>query len=971
MPSRFQEAAAEDRFRNLFEHSPIAIWEEDFTEVIKWFGTLRSRGVVDLRRHLNDQPDEAQSALKLVRVLDVNAEAISQNGATCKEDLLKRLPQLLPATALSVWIEELSQLWEGEQVIQIETESVRLDGSIINMLMRIQVPGPPATPRWEAVIVTGTEITERKQVEARLAEQNRLAILQAEVGMALNQPESLRDILKGCCECILRQTGASFVRIWTLNAAESVLELQASVGIYTHIDGKHSRIPVGSFKIGAIAATRQAILSNEVIGDPRVPEQEWAKREGMIAFAGHPLINDDKVVGVLGMFACNKLTTHTQTALRGVADAIALGVVRKRAEAALQASETRLRSVLASALDCIITINRTGKIIEFNPAAERIFGFSRAEVLGHELSGLILTDDHRSAHLAGLERYLRTRESKILGQRLRGLPARCKDGNIILVELTVVATEVNGDIAFTGFLSDITEQVKLEEQRQQTAADAHHAREEAEAASLAKTHFLANISHEFRTPLAAVVGYSEMLLDPLLDVHSRMSTIYAIRRNASHLLALINNVLDFTKMEAGRLEVERFSFNIWRTIGEALSVAGVNAQEKNLLLGTVTVGPVPRRITTDATRLRHIIDNLLSNAVKFSTPGKTVNVRLRLDKEHCPPKLQISVEDEGIGIRPEVMDRLFQPFQQADASTTRLFGGTGLGLSISKRLAHALGGELTVQSTENVGSCFTLSLPVSPADLDDLVEESDLINESALVRPKNITPTQMLTGTALLAEDNPDNRNIIRYFLERVGLRVDTAENGQIAVEKANATEYDIILMDMQMPVLDGYTATSLLRQQGYQRSIVALTAHAMAGDEEKCLKAGCNAYLAKPVNAEQLLSVVAHHLPRRSWVIKSSSTIRQPHAAEPKQSFDSLLHNFRASLQDKLHDLKSSQQIPELIASHAHKLKGSAGMFGFPGISETAGLIEDACREGQSQTLIDELLDDLCDMINAATAES
>lgn len=501
--------------------------------------------------------------------------------------------------------------------------------------------------------------------------------------------------------------------------------------------------------------------------------------------------------------------------------------------------------------------------------------------------------------------------------------------------------------------------------------------EAAEAANHAKTQFLANMSHEFRTPVAAVVGYAEMLMDSRLPNDQRLQVVQSIIRNGRHLLALISDVLDLTKIEAGKLEMERIPCSVWRVVTEALSVAGVVAHEKNLQIEAVPLGRIPRVITADPTRFRQILDNLLTNAVKFTPQGKRVEMRVQLsgiDKDNRR-NLIIEVEDQGIGMSPEVVAKLFQPFTQADASTTRRYGGTGLGLSICKKLAESMGGGVSVRSKPGVGSCFILSMPVDPADLRDLVDKDDLSKGSKVIQRGQSTVRNKLFGRVLLADDNPDNRNIVRFFLERVGLTVDTAENGLVAVEKATSKEYDMVLMDMQMPELDGYSATRTLRQKGYQRAIVALTAHAMAGDEEKCLQAGCNAYLTKPVNADMLIEIVGKELQTRKWDPQLADLSRRsyvdhpvestpaPPKEEPKEpTLDELIAEYRAALPGKVQEMEKALQAFDRVklTSLAHKLRGAAGMYGFGTVSQLAGDIEDSCRAEKRPEVIAMLLSEL-----------
>ena len=628
--------------------------------------------------------------------------------------------------------------------------------------------------------------------------------------------------------------------------------------------------------------------------------------------------------------------------------------------------EARYRAILDSALDAIVSIDHAGLVTEFSRSAERTFGYHREEAIGRPLADLILPESHRAAHLAGIDRFLRTGVSHILGQRLVGLPARRKDGSEFPCELTVVPAVVGGQRVFTAFVRDITDQHAADARRTAAEGGLQRAKAEAEAASQTKTQFLANMSHEFRTPMAAIVGYAEMLHDPRLTLDDRVRATQAIIRNGRHLTTLINDTLDLAKIEAGHLAVEKTTFTLWRVVSEAASVGEVAAAERQVELVVTPSGQFPRKLTSDPTRFRQVLDNLISNAVKFSSPGGRVEVRLRVDHEPSP-RLLVEVEDAGIGIAPDVLPRLFRPFTQADPSTTRKYGGTGLGLSICKLLMQALGGDIAVRSTPDVGSTFTAVLPLSPNDLTDLIDSGDLAVESRLTTAPVRRPPR-LSGRVLLAEDNADNRTILRFVLESAGLSVTIADDGQQAVEKATASEFDVILMDMQMPVLDGYAATSALRQRGYARSIVALTAHAMAGDEAKCLAAGCNAYLTKPVDADRLLREVARQMPSRSWVTKSAFTTRAlptPPAHTPVPTvlsapIDDLNSRYQQSLPEKLNQLAAAMSAADVptLSKLAHKLRGSAGMYGLPGVSDAAGELEEACRSNRPTDELGQLLE-------------
>jgi signal transduction histidine kinase/DNA-binding response OmpR family regulator len=385
----------------------------------------------------------------------------------------------------------------------------------------------------------------------------------------------------------------------------------------------------------------------------------------------------------------------------------------------------------------------------------------------------------------------------------------------------------------------------------------------AEAANDAKSQFLANMSHEIRTPLTAILGFAENLLDPEMPEAERRSAAKTIVRNGEHLVQIINDILDLSKIEAGRMDVERLRFSPAQLISDVTSVMRVRANSRNLALHLNWLTPLPESIESDPTRLRQILINLVGNAIKFTHHG-SVDVRVALQTEGLTPRLVCSIVDTGIGMTPAQMSLLFQPFSQADQSTTRQYGGTGLGLSISRRLARMLGGDVTAQSQPGRGSTFEVNVDTGSlegirwlADPNEGIESMEEASHSTLIA---------LRGHILLAEDSPDNQLLISAFLRKTGVEVTLAENGQIACDKALAaqhagTPFDVVLMDMQMPVLDGYQATQILRKSGYSYPIIALTANAMQSDRQRCFESGCNDYATKPINRQQLIHQISAQL--------------------------------------------------------------------------------------------------------------
>ena len=384
-------------------------------------------------------------------------------------------------------------------------------------------------------------------------------------------------------------------------------------------------------------------------------------------------------------------------------------------------------------------------------------------------------------------------------------------------------------------------------------------RDLAEAANEAKSQFLANMSHEIRTPLTAVLGFAETILERGTDLAEAQRSARIILRNGDHLLQVINDILDLSKIEAGRLDVERMPMDLLPLIADVVTAMDVRARAKGLSVTAEFAGPVTARIHSDPTRVRQVLLNLLGNAVKFTESGG-VRIRVCLERmEGAPPRLRCDVIDSGIGMTPAQQSLLFQPFSQADVSMARRFGGTGLGLSISRQLARMLGGDITFVSAPGAGSTFTLLLDTGPVARGDLLHSPER-DFAALHNGGTERQAEELSvrGRILLADDGPDNQLLISTLLRKWGADVTVCDNGaaalELALESLRAAEpFDCVLMDMQMPELDGYEATRQLRSRCYEGPIIALTANAMGSDRELCLAAGCNDYATKPINRREL----------------------------------------------------------------------------------------------------------------------
>ena len=426
-------------------------------------------------------------------------------------------------------------------------------------------------------------------------------------------------------------------------------------------------------------------------------------------------------------------------------------------------------------------------------------------------------------------------------------------------------------------LKDRTENLELTRRELEEKAERlKQANTDAEAASRAKSEFLANMSHEIRTPMTAVLGYTDLLIEESWGRPGSIQLLDVIKRNGHYLLELINDILDLSKIESGNLTIETIQFSLLEKMKEIQSLMKVRAELRGLHFKLSFEGALPVEIQSDPTRLKQILINLIGNAIKFSPDGGKVSVETSfLNSSADDPLLEFKIRDTGIGMTAEQIAMLYQPFVQADSSTTRKFGGTGLGLAISKRLAEMLGGDLTCESVPGEGTVFTLTIGIgNPETLKFHENPQDDFRQIPVIQqdpelPAGDSETMKLGPcTVLLAEDGVDNQRLISMLLKKEKTHVVLAENGDIAVRRAlNAEQqgkpFDIILMDMSMPVLDGYGATRKLRELGIETPIIALTAHAMTGDRQKCIDAGCTDYATKPVNREKLRNIILKYRSR------------------------------------------------------------------------------------------------------------
>lgn len=422
----------------------------------------------------------------------------------------------------------------------------------------------------------------------------------------------------------------------------------------------------------------------------------------------------------------------------------------------------------------------------------------------------------------------------------------------------------------------VSRSIRYAIERKRIECELNSARQTAQAASAAKSEFLAHMSHELRTPLSTILGYADNLLEPQLTRLEIQSAVETIRRNGIHLMEIVNDILDISKVESPRFEVERIVCSPAQIVSDVATMLEVRARAKGLTLAVDWNPDVPATILSDPGRLKQILVNLVSNGIKFTKEGE-VRIGVRLvandsvanDSAAEPTRLEFCVRDTGAGIAPDKLRTLFEAYRPSEAWTARQFGGTGLGLPVSRQLARRLGGDITVQSCAGDGSRFFVTVETGPLDGVPMQE----------VYPPHGTSPRRSDGPAaascsgaliLLAEDGPDNQRLISHILRKAGASIELADNGREAVELAleaarENRPHDLVLMDMQMPELDGYQAARALRDQGYQQPIIALSATGASGGRQKCLEAGCNDFATKPIDRGTLLGILHKWLPREA----------------------------------------------------------------------------------------------------------
>lgn len=523
--------------------------------------------------------------------------------------------------------------------------------------------------------------------------------------------------------------------------------------------------------------------------------------------------------------------------------------VLERTEA-LQQSETQLRIVTNAVPQLLARLDKNENLLFANSSFCHWFDVTKENLSYHKFADLLGEERYRS-NKSYIDRVLKG-ETVIYERRSKS--KSCSSTETIL-NVTYMP-EYNDQNEVKGFIlvaNDVRSYKEIEEALQAS-------KKEADVANQTKSAFLANMSHEIRTPLGAILGFSELLTDPNTSNSEKVNMTEIIKRNGKLLSAIINDILDLSKIEAGELKIEKINLQLKDLIQDVYAFLNLEATSKGLELKVEIDPHLPKNIKTDPTRLRQILYNVIGNAIKFTQKG-SIKMTAQPNPENSQ-QINFIIQDTGVGITDEQALKLFSPFTQADVTTTRKFGGTGLGLVLSKELAQALGGDVILaESRLNQGSTFVVSI--------ELIEtEAFVSSEKKLVQPlvqpitvpMKDTSSDLTGANILLVDDSEDNLELIQYILNLAGMRVDQARNGQEGLDKALKNKYDLVLMDLQMPVMDGYEAAKILRENHYQTPIIALTAHAMKEERDKCIKLGFSDHVTKPIDRAQLLQTILHH---------------------------------------------------------------------------------------------------------------
>ncbi len=696
--------------------------------------------------------------------------------------------------------------------------------------------------------------SERRQVEHAAAAQ-RNALRQA-VTMALATAPTLEAANPEIVRAVGESMGASFAALWYLDAPLQVLRCVATWQSAPALDALTAATELLTFTIGTgfIGSVWAEGLPAWVpdltaVDTSAFPRARLAAEHGLRGHVAVPIRADDTVTGVLEWYgrALAQPNPEFLQSLAAIGNHIGQFIEHKRAEQALQHSEAHFRALIEHASDLITTVDAQARVHYLSPSVHRVLGWQADAVVGKQLLAFVHLGDRPEVHGA-------IEDALSMPGVPRSFQFRVRHTNGFWRVLEAIGNAIVEDGGEQVVINarDVTE-------REHAAAILRQASIASEAANRAKSEFLANMSHEIRTPMNGILGMTELALNTVLTSEQR-ECLDMVKSSAESLLGILNDILDFSKIEAGKLELDAVEFDLEHTIDGTMKTLAIRARAKALDLAYRTAPNVPRVLVGDSGRLRQVLVNLVGNAIKFTDHG---GVEVSVEKERETPDavwLHFATCDTGIGIPADKRDVIFRAFAQVDSSMTRRYGGTGLGLAISAQLVALMEGRVWVDSEIGRGSTFHFTARFERPQPADGRTADTLREPAGRSRPDISPPSGDHLLRILLAEDNPVNQRVALRLLEKRGHRVTVVGNGRDAVEAAATETFDLVLMDVQMPEMDGFEAATAIRAAERDRAripIVAMTAHAMKGDRERCLAAGMDEYLAKPVKAQDLFTLV------------------------------------------------------------------------------------------------------------------
>ena len=698
------------------------------------------------------------------------------------------------------------------------------------------------------------DISDRKQVEAELLERVHISILMAEIGSASTQLLTLEEVLQAFVESLWRHMHVSFAQIWTVNAFGNDLNLQVSAGNYNKSDSDRLCNLITKDQIWSITqGLFQPLLTDQILADLSESDQMWLQEKGIVSLVGHPLMVKGRIIGVILMVSLSHLDTDIQT-IDLLANAIAIGIDHKQAEERLRVTNAEMKALFAAMDEVILVRDRLGRILKIPKTRRNPVWHDPNELIG-KLPAELFSPEQAELFTSYVQQVLETQQTLNLEYYL----ASTEQGFWWNASISPIDTE-----SVVWVARDITESKQVEQQLKQ-------AKQAAEAASFAKGQFLASMSHELRTPLNAILGFAQLMVRDSSLKENHRSYLKIIHDSGEHLLELINDVLDMSKIESGRITLNIASFDLYHLLETLEKMFRLKVSDKSLQMIFKRSPAVPQWVSTDEGKLRQILINLLSNAIKFTNQGsivlsievtnevtKSIESDFHLSSQPLKPSptiLKFTIEDTGAGIPANYLEKIFEAFEQTDIGK-KSSEGTGLGLPISLKFAQFMGGQITVSSRLGEGSIFQVDIPVevlsSPVPLRQ-------ISDRYIIGLAPDQPEYRL----LVVEDRWESRHLLVKILEAVGFQVREAENGAEAIAIWNDWEPHLIWMDMRMPVMDGYEATRQIKShlKGQATVIIALTASALEEERTIILSAGCDDFVRKPFREALIFDKLAEYL--------------------------------------------------------------------------------------------------------------